>query len=179
MLCQEVKIIKLVWVPSHVNIKGNEEADTAAKNACAEELPANLKTKFSDLKAGVLSYVKGKWQDEWEKEEDNKLFQIQPDRHAPLPRCCSNRKEETVLTRLHIGHTRLTHTFRMKRGEEAPMCIGCDEPLTVEHILTKCWDLYDIRRRHYSVENFKVLFRDVPPDKIFSFLKETGIFYKI
>ena len=179
MLCQEGKIIKLAWVPSHVKIKGNDAADTAAKDACAEELPANLKTKFSDLKAGVLSYVKGKWQDEWKKEEDNKLFQIQPDRHAPLPRCCSNRKEESVLSRLHIGHTRLTHMFRMKRGEEPPMCIGCDEPLTVEHILTKCWDLYDIRRRHYSVENFKVLFRDVPPDKIFSFLKEAGIFYNI
>ena len=33
--------------------------------------------------------------------------------------------------------------------------IGCDEPLTVAHILTRCWDLYDIRRKHYSVENFK------------------------
>ena len=55
-LCKEGKDIKLMWVPSHVNIKGNEEADTAAKEALAEELPADLKTKFSDLKAGVLSY---------------------------------------------------------------------------------------------------------------------------
>ena len=170
-----------MWVPSHVNIKGNEEADTAAKEALAEELPADLKTKFSDLKAGVLSYIKGKWQAEWANEKDNKnkLQRIQPDRCAPLPRCCNNRKEESVLTRLHIGHTRLTHAYLMKQDEEAPMCIGCDEPLTVEHILTRCWDLYDIRRKHYSVENFKVLFRDVPPDKIFGFLKEAGIFYKI
>ena len=180
-LCQEGKDIKLMWVPSHVNIKGNEEADTAAKEALAEELPADLKTKFSDLKAGVLSYIKGKWQAEWANEKDNKnkLQRIQPDRCAPLPRCCNNRKEESVLTRLHIGHTRLTHAYLMKQDEEAPMCIGCDEPLTVEHILTRCWDLYDIRRKHYSVENFKVLFRDVPPDKIFGFLKEAGIFYKI
>ena len=42
MLCQEGKIIKLAWVPSHVKIKGNVEADTAAENACAEELSANL-----------------------------------------------------------------------------------------------------------------------------------------
>ena len=178
-LCQEGKDIKLMWVPSHVNIKGNEEADAAAKEALAEELPADLKTKFSDLKAGVLSYIKGKWQAEWANEKDNKLQRIQPDRCAPLPRCCNNRKEESVLTRLHIGHTRLTHAYLMKQDEEAPMCIGCDEPLTVEHILTRCWDLYDIRRKHYSVENFKVLFRDVPPDKIFGFLKEAGIFYKI
>ena len=108
----------------------------------------------------------------------NKLFQIQPVRSDPLPRSCRNRKEESVLTRLHIGHTYITHRHRLRKEAE-PICIGCDEPLTVEHILVRCWDLYEIRRKHYSVENFKVLFRDVPPDKIFDFLKEVGLFYKI
>ena len=83
-----------------------------------------------------------------------------------------------MLSRLHIGHTYITHRHRLA-GEAEPICIGCDEPLTVEHILVKCWDFYEIRRKHYSVENFKVLFRDVPPDKIFDFLKEVGLFYKI
>ena len=48
-----------------VNIRGNEAADTAAKEALTEEFPENLKTKFSDLRAGALSYIKGKWQAEW------------------------------------------------------------------------------------------------------------------
>ena len=142
-------------------------------------LPADMRTKFSDLKAGALAYIKGESQAEWEKEVDNKLFRIQPDRSATLPRNCQNRKEESVLTRLHIGHSYTTHSFLLKKDEERPMCIPCDEPWTVEHFLVKCWDFYDIRRKHYSVENFKVLFRDVPPDKIFNFLKEIGLFYKI
>ena len=177
-LLKEDKQIILAWVPSHVNIKGNEAADKAAKEALEEELPEGLKTKFSDLRAGALSYVKKENQREWEKEVNNKLFKLQPDRANPLPRVCKNRKEESVLTRLHIGHSYYTHGYLLKREEE-PVCIGCDEPMTIEHILVKCWDFYEIRRKHYSVENFKVLFRDVPPDKIFNFLKEIGLFYKI
>ena len=176
------KHVELAWIPSHVGIKGNEAADTAAKEALSEALPDGQKTKFSDLKAGAASYIKQASQAEWEKEGEkdppNKLSQIQPVRSDPLPRSCRNRKEECVLTRLHIGHTYLTHRHRLA-GEAEPICIGCDEPLTVEHILVKCWDFYEIRRKHYSVENFKVLFRDVPPDKIFDFLKEIGLFYKL
>ena len=178
-LCKEDKDIVLAWVPSHVNIRGNEAADKAAKEALTEELPEHLKTKFSDLRAGALSYIKGEWQAEWDKKVGNKLHRIQPDRSATLPRSCRNRKEESVLSRLHIGHTYTTHLFLLKRDKEAPMCVGCDEPWTVEHILFGCWDFYETRRKHCSVENFKVLFRDVPPDKIFDFLKEIGLFYKI
>ena len=182
MLLSDGKNVELAWIPSHVGIKGNEAADTAAKDALTEVLPDNQKTKFSDLKAGAASYIKQASQAEWEKEGErdppNKLFQIQPIRSDPFPRGCQNRKEESVLTRLHIGHTYFTHRYRLHKEAE-PFCIGCDEPLTVEHILVKCWDFYEIRRKHYSVENFKVLFRDVPPDKIFDFLKEIGLYYKI
>ena len=79
-LRKEDKEITLAWVPSHVNIRGNEAADAAAKEALAEILPENLKTKFSDLRAGAVSYIKGKWQEEWDKEVENKLHRIQPDR---------------------------------------------------------------------------------------------------
>ena len=72
-----------------------------------------------------------------------------------------------------------THSFLLKEEEEKPVCIGCDENLTIEHILLDCWDFYDIRRKHYSAENLKVLFRDVPPDKIFDFLREINVFNKI
>ena len=65
---------------------------------------------------------------------ENKLYKIFPG----LKECIScprkNRKEETVMARLHIGHSFLTQSFLLK-GEEPPMCIGCDKRLTIEHIL--------------------------------------------
>ena len=45
---------------------------------------------------------------------------------------------------LHIGHSFIIHSFLLK-GEEPPVCIGCDELLTIEHILLTCSDLTEIR----------------------------------
>ena len=53
------------------------------------------------------------------------------------------------MARLHIGHSFITHSFLLK-GEEPPVCIGCDKRLTVEHILLTCSDFIDIREPFYS-----------------------------
>jgi hypothetical protein len=59
------------------------------------------------------------------------------------------RKEEFSLTRLRIGHTRLTHGHLL-RGEAAPVCRNCDVPLTVTHILVDC-PRYGESRRIYHL----------------------------
>ena len=60
-----------------------------------------------------------------------KLYQLFP----TLKECTvcprTNGKEETVIARLRIGHSFITHSFLLK-GEEPPVCIGCDQRLTIE-----------------------------------------------
>ena len=79
-------------------------------------------------------YILELWQSEWDEFPENKLYKIFP----VLKECIScprkNRKEETVMARLHIGHSFLTHSFLLE-SEELPVCIGCDKHLTIEHIL--------------------------------------------
>ena len=53
------------------------------------------------------------------------------------------------MARLHIGRSFLTHSFLFK-GEEPPMCIGCDKRLTIEHILLTCSDFIEIRETLYN-----------------------------
>ena len=55
------------------------------------------------------------------------------------------------------------------------MCIGCDELLTIEQILLTCSDLTEIRESPFTAQSLCVLFQDVPPEKIFNFLKEINI----
>ena len=64
------------------------------------------------------------------------------------------------------------------KGEEPPMCIGCDELLTVEHILLTCSDLIEIRESQFTTQSLRVLFQEVSPEKIKkkNFLKEINIF---
>ena len=81
------------------------------------------------------------------------------------------------MARLHIGHSFITHSFLLK-GEEPPMCIGCDELLTVEHTLLTCSDLTEIRESHFTAQSLHVLFQDIPPEKTFNFVKEFNNFGK-
>ena len=90
----------------------------------------------------------------------------------------TNRKEETVIAQLHIGHSFITHSFILK-VEEPPMCTRCDELLTIENILLTCSDLIEIRESHFTAQSLRVLFQDISPEKMFNFLKEINIFGKV
>ena len=90
-------------------------------------------------------------QSEWDELPGNKL----PYTFFPVLKQCvvcprTNKKEETVIFRLRIGHFLfIAHSFLLK-DEEPPVCIGCDEFLTIEHILLTCSDLIEIRESHFK-----------------------------
>ena len=108
----------------------------------------------------------------------NKLHAIEPNisKKSYIPRL--SRKEDVVLTRLRIGHTRLTHSYLLQR-EEQPVCIGCNEPLTVKHIVVDCVDFLQTRNMFFRVNNLKQVFQDVPVDNIILFLKMIRLYNKI
>ena len=56
------------------------------------------------------------------------------------------RRLQTALARLRIGHTRLTHSFLMS-GEYQPYCDDCLLPLTVRDLLVECPSLVELRQR--------------------------------
>ena len=160
-----------------MGIRGNEIADAVAKEATSKGLITSV-LPFSDLKPKIHSYTHASWQKDWDEQVDNKLFEIRPSLSEKLPSLGGTRKEEVVLTRLKIGHTFLTHSYLLK-GERAPQCTPCHEPLTVKHILLSCNAFSETRWKYYTTEMIRTLFRDVPPWTILDFLKEIEIFKRI
>ena len=99
---------------------------------------------FSDFKPCICSYVNKRFQIKWDDCSLNKLHEIN-DTFLPSVKVYSNnRKEDITLTRLRIGHSRLTHKHYLL-NDDMPDCIPCDRPLTVKHILVECVDTAEIR----------------------------------
>ena len=67
-----------------------------------------------------------------------------------------NRKEEITLSRLRIGHTRITHSYLLE-GKQQLMCYACQTKYTVKHILIECITLAHIRKIFYNANNVKEL----------------------
>ena len=85
------------------------------------------------LKKHIDVLLKHKWQSQWDAAVNNKLHEIHPQLGLWPGGSRIIRREESVLTRIQIGHTHLTHWFLLK-VEDPPQCIACDCQLTVKHI---------------------------------------------
>ena len=89
-----------------------------------------------------------------------------------------DRKEEVTLARLRVGHTFITHSFLLK-DEGWPLCNSCQEHFPEKHFPLNSTVYRIIRSRFFHVNSLKELFDTVEPAKIFSFIKEIGIYNKI
>ena len=117
------------WIPSHIGIYGNEKVDKNAKESLNLEM-TDFKIPLNNFKPFINKYVYNKWQTLWNETSFNKLKEIEPivNHHSLVPKLF--RREEIVLTRLRIGHTRITHSYLLKHVEQ-PYCIGHNQTLFV------------------------------------------------
>ena len=112
-----------MWVPGHVGIRGKEAANRGAKEALEKELTDDL-MPFSNLKPLTAKYIPQVWQKEWADAivVSNKLHDILPRLSDKRLKFCHTIKEDTVLNRLHIGHSYFTHSFLLKK-KKSPLFV--------------------------------------------------------
>nr|CAH7715256.1 unnamed protein product [Callosobruchus chinensis] len=90
------------------------------------------------------------------------------------------RREQSVCTRLRIGHTRLTSSYLFTR-EEPPVCFICDLQLTVPHIIAEC-PAYEAERWLYQISDDLIETLNTSPRRtkaLLLWLQSTGLFNKI
>ena len=138
----------------------------------------HYKIPFTDFKLSISQYINSSWQTSWDAAVYNKLHSIKPVLGEWRPAYRSTRREEVVIARCRIGHTRLTHSYLLNK-EEPVECIPCAEPFTVEHFLLNCIDFAFTRQKYYSATSMKTLFESTNMSQIIDFLKEINLYHKL
>jgi ribonuclease HI len=133
--------VKLVWIPSHLGIIGNETVDKLAlcareNNVAVLEIPLSL----SELNIKIQNYVIMKWQNLWCFSESGKFYrEIEPNVSLSILYENKKRKKETTITRLRFGVC-LTNDYLYKinvlPSDKCQHC--CDSVETVRHLLLEC-----------------------------------------
>ena len=92
-----------------------------------------------------------------------------------------SRRDEVIIHRLRIGHTRLTHRYLMEDPFKVqPNYNYCDYGrFSVHHILIECLYFTQIRSRYYEAETLKELFEKYHSKYIIAFLHKAKLYNRI
>lgn len=106
----------------------------------------------------------------------NKLRTVKDTVRAWNSSSCRTRRNQVILTRLRIGHTRLTHEYLMTR-QEPPICEICNARLTVTHVLLECTRYLRERKLYITFNDISSLLNDNQNavSEVLTFLKAIGL----
>ena len=140
--------LTICWIPGHTGIKSNEIADRLANKGRRKTSTFNTLL----LKRDVIILINGVIRESWEKEwlnTRNNFLRLVKTTTTSWPSVVKNR-DQKILTRVRIGHTRLTHSHLMERSSP-PLCQFCGNDITIFHLLTECHG-YTLLRNNCSLD---------------------------
>ena len=176
------KTVIFEWVPAHVGIMGNEAADKAAKEATLLTSIVRIPLSFIDYKCLVKTFIREQWQLSWTRFGRCRLQNFKPILGDWKSSYRDVRKEEKALSRLRTGVVLFENRHFYDRTIAREMCVPCDIPMTIEHLLLECPALraHRLQMTTFITDNNlplseeSILGDKFPHDKLFDFLRRVN-----
>ena len=132
--------VTIAWVPSHVGVRGNEEADVAAKEWL--NLKAVNSTKYierSEMYSKIHKNILHTWQIEFNDSPKGAHFkQIEPLVSTKIKYTDTPRGREVQITRLRLGKVTTNSWLHKMKQHPDGKCEHCKLPETIDHLLFNC-----------------------------------------
>lgn len=183
LLANKSPNVKVLWLPGHCNIQGNEFADSTAKNAAMSPVLTTPNLDYKDLNSHIHKY--------YYTTDRNLTFNtcstwyrnINSERKFVLNDFTSklSRHETIKFIRLRLGHTKITHGNLLNLNT-TPVCTCAIYTNSPEHFLLECPHFNIIRNQIFqSLNPLQCLSNPTQNNiqKILQFLKITKLYKNI
>ncbi|GAB1867729.1 Reverse transcriptase domain-containing protein [Camponotus japonicus] len=156
--------IKLIWIPSHCGITGNERADSLAKEVPRSGIDYQVCTSNRDFSA---SWKHNQFERffEWCKSsgENRATWYIEncftPTRFPWFQFYDISRKSIVSINRMRCGHTSLKFSLARFNIVPSGKCSECGSPEILDHIFWECSRFQIQRFQFFKKTNLSILFR--------------------
>jgi ribonuclease HI len=127
--------ITIEWVPSHMGIHGNEQADKLACTSSSLENTTTVAPSATELRRQIHTFYRTAWNTQWSSLSPATTSfkpQLGSIMYMDLPR-----QQQVPLTRIRLGVSLLTHGHYFT-GSPPEDCTACQTRTTIAHLLIDC-----------------------------------------